>query len=320
MTLPAPLFLQNDTYDADQFRQLLDIVVADGGVALVSDLEVTQRAAGANRSVDVAPGTCVIPGTDIADQGKYLCRLFNSVNVPLDAAPGTGQSRIDLIIAQARDSTAVFGAPDDWTITFVKGTAASSPTVPSAPASSIVLAQVLVGSNVTTITDSNITDTRAAATGALGLARPTARMYLATADTPLYINPSNTPGQISPLTKDFANGITFASSAFTIVTPGLYRVTAQLEQSTTTFGSSSTAHAGVEVHVNGTAVRLTTVDMVGLWAAPLVNDLIVLDVGDVVTLYSRTFYSPGGVAIPPANTGVSAQDLSTFLALELVSN
>ena len=171
MTLYSPLWEQNDSYSADLDRVLIDLMFPYGGVFASGDLLVSQRAAGINRSVDVSTGRSAIPGTDVTAQGKYICWSDAVTNVPLDAAPGTGESRYDLIVAQVRDSDAIGGADNDWIITVVKGTAAStgSQTVPATPASAIDLAVILVGPNVTTIANAVITDARQClSTGGMG--------------------------------------------------------------------------------------------------------------------------------------------------------
>ncbi|HVX20877.1 MAG TPA: tail fiber protein [Acidimicrobiales bacterium] len=157
MAFKAPISMQADSYTAALDRQVLDALYQTPGVVASGHLVVTQRAAGANMSVDVAAGKCIITGTDASNQGKYLCFSDAVANVVLTTAPGTGLSRIDLIIAQVRDATVIGGSHNDWLVTVVKGTAASSPTAPAAPASSLVLARVLVGANVSTITNTVIT-------------------------------------------------------------------------------------------------------------------------------------------------------------------
>lgn len=162
MTIQSPLWLENLDYSATDMRRLITVLLPVAGVVDFADLSVSQHAGGVNRSVDVASGWAVIVGTDVAQQGHYLFRSDAVVNVPLAAAPGSGQSRIDLIVAQIRDQDADGGANNDGVIAAVTGTAAStgSQVAPSAPASSLVLAQVLVGPSVTTIVNGNITDER----------------------------------------------------------------------------------------------------------------------------------------------------------------
>lgn len=161
MTLSA-IFLENLSYSATQVRQIVDQVFNAG--VLDQGLAVSQHAGTPARNVDVAVGSCVIAG-----QGKYLCKSDAIVTVALNAAPSTGNSRISLIVAQVLDADANGGSSNLFQIVEVAGTPATtgSQVAPATPATALVLAQVLVGPNVTVITNSNITDERIAATDAL---------------------------------------------------------------------------------------------------------------------------------------------------------
>lgn len=162
-TLEVPLWMQNDTFTGSQDRALVDNLWGADGVINVGDLAVSQRAAGTNMSVDVASGVGVVTGDDTTAQGKYLIRhLSGPTNVPLTTAPGTGQSRIDLIVARIRDAAVIGGANNDFIFDKVTGTAAStgSQVAPALPNSCLWLADVAVGPNVTTIVNANITNRR----------------------------------------------------------------------------------------------------------------------------------------------------------------
>jgi hypothetical protein len=158
----APLWMQALTYPAGTDRDLIDAVFASGGVIAAGGLAVAPRAAGANMSVDIAPGLVVVAGTDAAGQGKYLGRMKNLVNVPIQAAPSAGLTRIDLVHAHITDATVVGGAVNSLTVeTPVAGTPASSnPAVPATPASSVPLAHILVASGTAAISAAMITDVR----------------------------------------------------------------------------------------------------------------------------------------------------------------
>ena len=75
------------------------------------------------------------------------------------ATAPTSNTRIDLVCVTVRDA-AYAGSSNDCILQVVTGTAAASPTVPTLPASSLSLATILVGTNVTSIVNANITDTR----------------------------------------------------------------------------------------------------------------------------------------------------------------
>lgn len=167
MTLKNPLFLENLTYSATDMRGLIDDLFTPGVIG--SGLAVTQHAGTANRSVDVALGVCYIAGTDLAGQKKYRFESTAVVNVPLAAAPSSGNSRISLIVAQVLDDDQNGGSQHIPEIVEVAGTPATtgSQVAPATPATALLLATVLVGPTVTTIVTANITDARIQATDAV---------------------------------------------------------------------------------------------------------------------------------------------------------
>lgn len=190
MTLEKPLWGQNSTYTAQADRRLVGALWS-AGVTAPDELRVTQRAAGATMSVDVAAGTAIIEGTAAAGQGRYLCHSTATENVPVSAAPASGRSRIDLIVARVRDS-AVTGGDDDWVIEAVAGTDTSGvPSEPNPPASSLVLARVAVAGGAANIRTQDITDRRVLAGsrvdhGSLNI-RPSFDGQIAVANGRLYL-------------------------------------------------------------------------------------------------------------------------------------
>ena len=93
-------------------------------------------------SINVSSGECRI-------QGKYLSSS-TTTNVHISANTGS-YNRYDLIVVDISDG---------GNIKAIQGAPSSNPTVPSATNSQIVLAKVLVGSGVSSIQSSNITDLR----------------------------------------------------------------------------------------------------------------------------------------------------------------
>jgi hypothetical protein len=165
--LNPPVVMQNRTdHSALTIRTLADSLTSGSAVVGVSDLKVTQRAAGVNMSVDVAGGLCFIEGTETATQGAYCCRSdATPTNVAIAASSPT-LPRIDIIVAKVQDAF-YSGATNAWSIVAVTGTAAASPTAPTAPVNSLILAQVSVAANATTVVNANITDKRVIAAGRL---------------------------------------------------------------------------------------------------------------------------------------------------------
>lgn len=157
MTLHAPIFMQPGEYSAEELRQGLIPVLGDPGVIATPSLKVTQRAAGANMSVDVAAGRCIIAGVS----GSYICRSDAVENVTITAAPSVGNSRIDLVYAKVVDAQAEdSGSGQEWVVDVVAGTPSSSPVAPALPDYSIELARITLTDATTSITNGIIADGR----------------------------------------------------------------------------------------------------------------------------------------------------------------
>jgi microcystin-dependent protein len=158
MTIEAPpLWLQGGTYPARLDRFSL-AKMFDEGVMKPSHCKVTQRAAGANFSVDVAIGEFVIQGDDQTNQGNYLGRITAVENAAIAAAPGSN-SRYDLVTLRVNDPNAGGNTGNTVTVVVITGTASASPVVPSLPASSLPLAVVgPIATATASITNSLIND------------------------------------------------------------------------------------------------------------------------------------------------------------------
>lgn len=131
------------------------------GVMALTHMAVTQRAAGANMSVDVAAGTCWVQGDDGTDPPKYRCHAPAIINLAVLAADA--EPRIDLVVAQVYDSQ-FLGSSDAWERRIIKGTPSASPVVPALPNGAIDLARVAVAAGATSITNPDVTDRRQPAT------------------------------------------------------------------------------------------------------------------------------------------------------------
>lgn len=159
MTLKRPLFMQaasGDTaleYSALDARDVFHALVATEGV--LSGMRVSQRAAGANMSVDVASGVAFVTGDDVTDQGKYLCRSTAVENLTVPAAPGSG-TRTHRVVARIKDKLHN-GAwtTYEWTLELLADTGSGTP---ATPASAISLATVAVSAGQANVLDSHITN------------------------------------------------------------------------------------------------------------------------------------------------------------------
>jgi hypothetical protein len=156
-----PLWTQNGSYGAVLDRLAIETMTT-AGVRGPAALAVTQRAAGANLSVDVAPGVCAVSGTDTTNQGRYLCRSTAVNNLTVGGPPTAGLTRIDRIVARVYDTAVVGGSVNAWQLEVVAGTPAASPSPPAIPASSLALARVSVPAGLASVTTANITDDRVA--------------------------------------------------------------------------------------------------------------------------------------------------------------
>ena len=169
----VPIFLQAGSHPAEETRLALGSMLGTatgsfaGGVGSVdrahgvvnaSDFAVTQRAAGANMSVDVAAGSAWVRGTQSADQGAYNAYNDATVNLSVAASDATNP-RIDLVVIRVQDAF-YSGATNSASVTIVTGTAAASPTDPTLPANALVLARVRVPAASTSVVTANITDVR----------------------------------------------------------------------------------------------------------------------------------------------------------------
>lgn len=162
MPIETPLYMQEGIYSARQDRLVFDVLFTEGIINLAGgEFLVSQRAAGANMSVDVAAGKAAIDGDDQANQGTYFVRSTTVTNVAIDPADLVNP-RIDLVILQVRDANVIGGANNDATIRVVKGAPAGVPAAPALPASAIELARVAVAVGQVTVTGANITDRRTA--------------------------------------------------------------------------------------------------------------------------------------------------------------
>ena len=135
------------------------------GIVNSTDMAVTQNGT-PNMSVNVAAGWSAILGTYQSNMGVYVAYNDATYNVAITTASALNP-RIDLIVATVRDAYYT-GASNDVILQAIAGTPAGSPAAPSAPANSIILAQVLVGTSVTSIVNANITDTRVLITSPFG--------------------------------------------------------------------------------------------------------------------------------------------------------
>ena len=148
------------------------IIAACDGNGVLDGLAVSENGAGADMSVDVAAGNCMINGTKYTES--------STTNLAISAADAT-YDRKDLVVY---DSSA--GDP-----AVVTGTAAAIPVPPDIPAGDILLAIVNVAAGATQITNADIVD------GVVVVSQPGVAKTLFDAYTMLYADTDNTPAALS---------------------------------------------------------------------------------------------------------------------------
>lgn len=134
--------LADATYGAQAEVDNVDVDILVQGIkgeGVVTGCAVTQRAAGANMSVDVASGTVRIAGASVA---------VASGNVAVSAADASNP-RFDLVVVNNAGAKSV-----------VAGTAAATAEFPEVPANSVALAAVYVPAAASSVATAQITDKR----------------------------------------------------------------------------------------------------------------------------------------------------------------
>jgi hypothetical protein len=153
------------------------------GVWDPTDFKVSQRASGANMSVDVAAGFALIAADDPGNAGLYHQQNDATVNVPQPTAAHATLPRLDKLVLVITDTTDGGDASDQATLSWVTGAATSGTTLDNGNdgAHGAGTADVLVPPAATTMTTANIRDRRAWARGAYSRILRTAGDYTTTA-------------------------------------------------------------------------------------------------------------------------------------------
>lgn len=290
MAISQPLFQTVDgTYTgADLGLPYRDLITE--GVAGTASFVVSQRAAGANMSVDVSTGTAWITGDESDGQPTYRIVGDATENLSIAAADGT-YSRIDLAIAEVRDS-AFSGVNDDGRLRIITGTAAASPATPTAPNNAIALAAITVPAAGTAISSGAISDARTYAK--IGRGPAPCRVIRTTAQS--IGNGGFTA--ISFDSEDYdADGMhnTVTPTRITVPVSGVYRLGGAI-----TWASNAAGIRTFHLRVNGTDV-VCAEDKAAVSGSMsmTISAECYLDLGDYVELY--TYQDSGGSLDVQAN-------------------
>ncbi|MEV5710182.1 hypothetical protein [Actinoallomurus sp. NPDC052274] len=132
-------------------------VSARGGVLPAAGAEPLQVSAATGMQITINPGFCIVPNATSSLYGAYRMALLSQGTITLDTSDAVNP-RIDLVVAQVVDNG---DATSVAQIAVLTGTAAPVPAAPSITGLHVVvLAQIAVAANVTSIVAANITDKR----------------------------------------------------------------------------------------------------------------------------------------------------------------
>lgn len=169
MTFDAvPFVIDGTTTDGEVIRRAIgSLLNPAGGVITPGDLTVSQQAT-PNMSVRIGTGQIWVPGSSTPSQGMYYSRNGAAVTVGI-AASNPSNPRIDQVIVQAQDA-AYAGVAEQLQPAVLTGTPTAGAALTnlvglaSIPASSYLLAYVLVPAGATSIVNADIGNVQGAAT------------------------------------------------------------------------------------------------------------------------------------------------------------
>jgi len=189
-------------------------------------------------NVNVNSGTVFIQGTTVRNSGTYTVCLDTNATLTVSAANVTNP-RIDNVIARVTDNG---NNTSTSTVELTTGVAAPSPSAPALPANSLLLAQIAVAANASSITSANITDKRVftAATGGIIPVKTSADQPQASSEFPVYRHRLDVTSGVSSPLEWSTNGTTWNPVA---------TAPAMVKLGTVTLGSSA---ASMTVNISGT--------------------------------------------------------------------
>jgi hypothetical protein len=161
MGFDSPAWCMDATnQDAEQFRRAIGTLLGPaGGIVTPGDLTVTQQTV-ANMSVQIGTGQVWVPGNSTTSQGPYYSMNKAAVTQAINTASASNP-RVDIVGVQIIDK-AYAGAATTCAPLYVAGTPTAGATlgnllgVGTVPASSLVLAYVLVPTSTSSIVTADI--------------------------------------------------------------------------------------------------------------------------------------------------------------------
>lgn len=199
-------------------------------------------------SVMVNTGFAVVQGSAAANAGAYGCVLDSAATLTCQAADLVNP-RIDSVIVQVVDNG---NSTSNATVNIQTGTPASSPNPPAVPANSIVLCNITVPANASSLVSGNLSDRRTylAAAGAIKPVQGSA-FYPTTGSTAAYAHDIST-GRL----KRF-NGTTLVAPSTAAFAPVMATVTSNVNMPAGSPGTLITV-ASASITCDGyTTIKIT---------------------------------------------------------------
>lgn len=226
----TPYAMQALSHSAEIFRQgISSLLGTAGGVLTAADYLVTQNGS-PNMSVNIAGGDpggqAWVPGTSAPSQSQYFVYNDASVNLAITASTA-GDNRIDLVSLQVQDA-AYAGSTNAASLADVNGTNTTGTAVaPSAPASSLTLAQISIPNGTTSITTSLITGKTSTVGFNPNLTPPTAKTPATGASG--IVAATSTVAVRLPITAGLDPGGNVSSGRYNVPAAGIYLVSPWVE-------------------------------------------------------------------------------------------
>lgn len=314
-----PFVIQASSHGAALFRQQIaallgltqpgTLALGTGGVVNTTDLVVTQNGT-PNMSVNVAGGVAMIPQTLAANGGIYTGLNDATVNLAISAANATNP-RIDTVIASVADA-AYSGGSNNWTLSVLTGTPTAGATLANLngqaaqSASSVLLANVLVPANATTIITADIQDARTFAGNANATRNnPTGRSWATTGG----VGSTGTWNVVNQGgSSHLKGGMTSTVSGLVVPVAGLYQVNAQIKL------QSSSAQLQCGIGVAGALVAEGGDMPVGsaVFLAATASDVVSCTAGQVINLLVNSSVN--------VNFQIDGPSQSSYISAALVSS
>jgi hypothetical protein len=156
--------LQTEELSGDSDRLINDVLLESGVVDVAGDSFKVFQNTGSDMRVSVGSGAAGDKAVIRRSGRVYIGEHDNASQLyDIAAAPSAPDSRIDLAVYRTYDDEADSSGNTYSDVEIIQGTPDGSPSPPAVPDGATALAEIEVGSDVSAITDGDITDRRAAA-------------------------------------------------------------------------------------------------------------------------------------------------------------